>query len=62
MIDPVNVIYPPPRDGLPFLVVTFAGKELEVIPACTKTEARLRAVDLTRKQAAKRKLRAEIPN
>jgi hypothetical protein len=32
MTEPVNVIYPPPRDGLPFLVVTLAGKELEVIP------------------------------
>jgi hypothetical protein len=35
MTEPVNVIYPPPRDGLPFLVVTLAGKELEVIPART---------------------------
>ena len=62
MTEPVNVIYPPPRDGLLFLVVTLAGKELVVIPTRTKTEARLRAVRLTRERAAKPNLKAEVLN
>jgi hypothetical protein len=60
--EPVNVIYPPPRDELPFLVVTLAGKELEVIPTRTETEARLRAVRLTWERAAKPNLKAEALN
>jgi hypothetical protein len=60
MTEPMNVIYPPPRSGLPYLVVTIAEKHVEIIPARTPTEARSLAVKLARKRSTKPKLKAEV--
>lgn len=35
------VIYDPPRKGLPYLVVTFSGDQIQVVPNPTRVEARM---------------------
>ena len=40
MPESVHTIYPPPRSGLPYLVVTFSGEKVLAVPARTSTEAR----------------------
>jgi hypothetical protein len=39
--DPTSAIYPPPREGLPFLVITVANEEIVACtPAVSRDEAR----------------------
>ena len=40
MTDATSTIYPPPRPGLPYLVVTFAEGAVVAQPAETRVEAR----------------------
>ena len=60
MTEPVNIIYPPPRTGLPYLVVTLAENGVEIVATRTPTEARALAVKLTRKRPAKPKPEGEV--
>ena len=41
MDDFQGTIYPPPKDGLPFLVVTFTKDGMSAQPAETRSEARV---------------------
>jgi hypothetical protein len=36
-----GAIYPPPKDGLPFLVVTFSNGTMHTQPAGSRSEARM---------------------
>lgn len=36
-----GAIYPPPKDGLPFLVVTFADGNMQTQTAVSRSEARI---------------------
>jgi hypothetical protein len=45
--NPTSAIYPPPREGLPFLVITVANDE---IIACTATSSRDEARALLARQ------------
>ena len=41
MEESKGAIYAPPKDGLPFLVVTFAGEAMSAKPTATRSEARI---------------------
>ena len=41
MSDSDGAIYPPPKEGLPFLVVTFADGAVKTQAAATRAEARV---------------------
>lgn len=41
MTDSDGAIYPPPKEGLPFLVVTFADGAVKTQAAATRAEARV---------------------
>ena len=49
MDDSRGAIYVPPKDGLPFLVVTFADGSVQTQPANTRSEARVLLVRRTRR-------------
>ena len=52
-----GTIYPPPKDGLPFLVVTFTKDGITTQPAQTRSEAR---VMLSRDRARRARLESHI--
>jgi hypothetical protein len=41
MDDTKGAIYTPPKSGLPFLVVTFSGGDMQTQPTKTRSEARV---------------------
>ena len=41
MEESEGAIYAPPKAGLPFLVVTFAGEAMSARPTATRSEARI---------------------
>jgi hypothetical protein len=41
MEESKGAIYAPPKAGLPFLVVTFAGEAMSAKPTATRSEARM---------------------
>ena len=43
MDESEGAIYVPPKDGLPFLVVTFADGDMQAQPTSTRSEARVAA-------------------
>ena len=51
--DSKGAIYVPPKDGLPFLVVTFANGDMQTQPTATRSEARV--------VLARRTRRAKVP-
>jgi hypothetical protein len=53
MDESEGAIYPPPKDGLPFLVVTFADGSIKAQPTTTRSEARM--------LLARRTRRSEVP-
>ena len=54
MAEPVSVIYPPPRERLPFLVVTILSEdEVVVIPTHSRNDARAAVTKLSRARRAK---------
>ncbi len=57
MDDFQGTIYPPPKDGLPFLVVTFTKDGISTQPARTRSEAR---VLLSRDRARRAKFESRL--
>jgi hypothetical protein len=57
MDDFHGTIYAPPKDGLPFLVVTFTKDGITTQPAQTRSEAR---VLLTRDRARRARLESRL--
>jgi hypothetical protein len=57
MDDFQGTIYAPPRDGLPFLVVTFTKDGISTQPAQTRSEAR---VLLSRDRARRAKFESPL--
>ena len=57
MDDFQGTIYAPPRDGLPFLVVTFTKDGISTQPAQTRSEAR---VMLSRDRARRSSLQPRL--
>ena len=53
MDDPKGAIYTPPKSGMPFLVVTFSGGDMQAQPTKTRSEARV--------LLAKRSRRLQVP-
>lgn len=49
MDDSEGAIYVPPKDGLPFLVVTFANGDMQAQPTTTRSEARVILARRTRR-------------
>ena len=62
MTEAINVIYPPPRGGLRYLIVTLVGQDAEIIPARNQMEARSLAVSLSRKKPAPTKRSVQTSN
>src|SRR5262249_22843673 len=56
MTDAQTVIYPPPRSGLPYLVVTVLEGTVSAVPAASELEARSMAT-----KRVLRSRRAEVP-
>jgi hypothetical protein len=52
-----TVIYEPPRESLPFLIVTFDGGEMQVVTAVSRTNARKIASEKTIQRKAARRAR-----
>lgn len=50
MDDSEGAIYVPPKDGLPFLVVTFANGDMQAQPTNSRSEARVILARRTRRQ------------
>jgi hypothetical protein len=50
MSDAEGAIYVPPKDGLPFLVVTFADGDIRTETASTRSEARVLLARRTRRR------------
>ena len=54
MAEPVSVIYPPPREGLPFLIVTILpADKVVVVPTRSRNDARAAVTKLSRTRRAK---------
>jgi hypothetical protein len=54
MAEPVSVIYPPPREGLPFLIVTIlTADKVVVVPTRSRNDARAAVTKLSRTRRAK---------
>ena len=49
MDESEGAIYLPPKDGLPFLVVTFADGSIKAQPTSTRSEARVLLAQRTRR-------------
>lgn len=49
MDDSEGAIYVPPKDGLPYLVVTFADGSFRAQPTSTRSEARVLLAQRTRR-------------
>ncbi len=52
MSDGEGAIYIPPRDGLPYLVVTYADGDWKAQPTSTRSEARILLAKRTRRAKA----------
>lgn len=50
MDDGEGAIYVPPKDGLPFLVVTFADGDVQAQPTNSRSEARVILAKRTRRR------------
>jgi len=59
MDDFLGTIYAPPKDGLPFLVVTFTKDGISTQPAQTRSEARMM---LSRDRARRARLESRLDN
>jgi hypothetical protein len=56
MEESKGAIYAPPKAGLPFLVVTFAGEAMSAKPTATRSEARI----LLTRERTRRSRSAEV--
>ena len=52
MDDAKGAIYVPPKNGLPFLVVTFSGGDMQTQATNTRSEARVLLTKRTRRARA----------
>jgi hypothetical protein len=59
MDESERAIYVPPKNGLPFLVVTFTKEGVQTQTAATRSEAR---VMLTRERSRRSKVEARLAN
>ena len=59
MDDSEGAIYVPPKDGLPFLVVTFANGDMQAQPTNSRSEARVILARRTRRQKISARAAAE---
>ena len=61
MDDTKGAIYTPPKSGLPFLVVTFSGGDMQTQPTKTRSEARVLLAKRSRRlQAPDQGARADL--
>jgi len=61
MDESEGAIYIPPKNGLPFLVVTFANGDMHAQPTTTRSEARVLLARRTRRAKALGRVADEPP-
>ncbi len=60
MDDLKGAIYAPPKSGLPFLVVTFSGGDMQTQPTKTRSEARVLLAERSRHAQAEDAVAEEL--